>query len=83
MRANLVISVVATGLRKFSFHSNDKEQQYQSSIYDTIVLILHASKVMLKILQTRLPQNVDRDLPNVQIGFRKNRGPRNQITNIH
>ena len=45
--------------------------------------ISHASKVMLKILQGRLPQYVNRELPDVQIGFRKGRGTRNQIANIH
>ena len=48
----------------------------------TIVLISHASKVMLKILQARLQQDVIRELPDVQSGFRKGRGTRNQIANI-
>ena len=48
----------------------------------TIVLISHASKVMLKILQDRLQQYVNRDLPDVQAGFRKGRGNRDQIANI-
>ena len=52
------------------------------SNYHTIVLISHASKVMLKILQARLQQYVNRKLPDVQAGFRKGRGTRNQITNI-
>ena len=47
------------------------------------VLISHASKVMLKILQARLQQYVNRELPNVQAGFRKGRGTRDQIANIH
>ena len=56
MRANLEISAVATGLKKFSFHSNDKDgNAKQCSNYGTIALISHANKVMLKILQTRLP----------------------------
>ena len=46
-------------------------------------LISHASKVMLKILQTRLQQYVNRELPDVQAGFRKGRGTRDQIFNIH
>ena len=50
--------------------------------YHTIVLISHASKVMLKILQARLQQYVNRGLPGVQAGFRKSRGTRNQIANI-
>ena len=48
----------------------------------TIALISHASKVMLKILQARLQQNVNCELPNVQAGFRKSRGTRDQIANI-
>ena len=50
--------------------------------YHTIALISHASKVMLKILQARLQQHVNRELPDVQAGFRKGRGTRNQIANI-
>ena len=49
----------------------------------TITLISHASKVMLKILQARLQQYVNRELPDVQAGFRKGRGTRDQIANIH
>ena len=49
----------------------------------TIALILHASKVMLKILQARLQQYMNRELPDVQAGFRKGRGTRDQIANIH
>ena len=48
-----------------------------------ITLISHASKVMLKILQTSLQQYGNRELPHVQAGFRKGRGTRNQIANIH
>ena len=48
----------------------------------TIALISHASKVMLKILQARLQQYVNRQLPDVQAGFRKSRGTRDQIANI-
>ena len=46
-------------------------------------LISHASKVMLKILEARLQQHVHRELPDVQVGFRKGRGTRDQIANIH
>ena len=53
------------------------------SNYSTIALILHASKVMLKILQFRLQQYVNRELPDVQVGFRKGRGTRDQIAKIH
>ena len=50
--------------------------------YRTIALISHASKVMLKILQARLQQYVNRELPDVQAGFRKGRGTRDQVANI-
>ena len=50
--------------------------------YPTIALISHASKVMLKILQARLQQDVNRELPDVHAGFRKGRGTREQIANI-
>ena len=50
--------------------------------YPTIALISHASKVMLKILQARLQQYVNHELPDVQAGFRKGRGTRGQIANI-
>ena len=79
MPANLENSAVATGLEKVSFHSNPKE----CSNYCTIALILHASKVMLKILQARLQQYMNCELPDVQAGFRKGRGTRDQIANIH
>ena len=78
MPANLENSAVATGLEKVSFHSNAKE----CSDYHTIALISHASKVMLTILQARLLQYVNRELPDVQAGFRKGRGTRDQIANI-
>ena len=84
MPANLENSAVASGLEKISFHSNPKERQCQGcSNYHTIALISHASKVMLKILQARLQQYMNRELPDVQAGFRKGRGARDQITNIH
>ena len=54
----------------------------ECSNYCTIALILHASKVMLKILQAKLQQFMNRELPDVQVGFRKGRGTRNQIANI-
>ena len=55
----------------------------ECSNYHTIALISRASKVMLKILQARLQQYVNRELPDVQAGFRKGRGTRDQIANIH
>ena len=83
MPANLENSAVATGLETVSFHSNAKERQCQKcSNYHTIALISHASKVMLKILQARLQQYVNCELPDVQAGFRKGRGTRYQIPNI-
>ena len=83
MPANLENSAVATGLEKVSFHSNPKERQCQSMRnYHTIALISHATKVMLKILQARLQQYVNHELPDVQAGFRKGRGTRDQIANI-
>ena len=54
----------------------------ECSNYHTIALISHASKIMLKILQARLQQYVNRELPDVQAGLRKGRGTRDQITNI-
>ena len=83
MPANLENSAVVTGLEKVSFHSNPKERHAQEcSNYCTIALISHASKEMLKILQVRLHQYVNRELPDVQAGFRKGRGTRDQIANI-
>ena len=76
MPANLENSAVATALEKVSFHSNSKE----CSNYRTIALISHASKAMLKILQARLQQYMNRELPDVQAGFRKGRGTRDQIS---
>ena len=55
----------------------------ECSNYHTFVLILHASKVMLRILQARLQQYVNHELPGVQAGFKKGRGTRGQIANIH
>ena len=84
MPANLENSAVATGLEKVSFHSNHKERQRQRcSNYCTIALISHASKLMLNILQARLQQSMNWGLPDVQLGYRKGRGTRDQIANIH
>ena len=74
---------MATGLEKVSFHSNSKERQCQRMLkLHTIALMSHTSKVMLKILQARLWQYVNREFPDVQAGFRKGRGTRDQIANI-
>ena len=84
MSANLEYSAVAPGLEKVSFHSNPKERLCQKcSNYHTIALISHASKVILKILQARLQQYVNCEIPDVQAGIRKGRGTRDQIANIH
>ena len=83
MSANLENSAVATGMEKVSFHSNPKEgNAKECSYYRTIILISHARKVMLKILQARLQQYMNRELPDVQDGFKKGRGTRDQIANI-
>ena len=83
MTANLENSAVATGLEKVSFHSNPKESNAKEcSKYHTIALISHANKVMLKIHQARLQQYVNCELPNVQAGFIKGRGTRDQIASI-
>ena len=74
---------MATGLEKFSFHSNPKKgNAKECSNYHTITLISHTSKIMLKILQARLQQYVNCELPDVQAGFRKGRGTRDQLANI-
>ena len=78
MLANLENSALATGLEKISFHFSAKE----CSNYHTLVLISDTTKVMLKILQARFQQYVNQELPDVQIGFRKVRGTRDQIANI-
>ena len=80
MPANLENSAVATGLEKSIFilipkRGNTKE----CSNYRPIALISHASKVILKILQVRLQQYMNGELPDVQAGFRKGRGTRDQI----
>ena len=83
MPANLENSAVATGLEKVSFYSNPKERQWQRMLkLPHNWTISHASKVMLKILQARLQQYVNRELPDVQADFRKGRGTRDQIANI-
>ena len=93
MSAKLENSAVARRLGKVSFHSNKKELgcqriQFHSnakecSNYYTIALISHASKITLKILQASLQQYVNQEVPDVQAGFRKGRGTRDQIANIY
>ena len=83
MPANLENSAVATGLKRSVFIPiPNKGNAKECSNYHTILLISHASKVMLKILQARLQQYVNRELPHVQAGFRRGRGTRNQVINI-
>ena len=69
--------------RSVSIPLPKKGNAKECSNYHTIALILHDSKVMFKILQVRLQQYVNRELPDVQAGFRKGRGTRDQIANIH
>ena len=70
MPANLENSAMATGLEKFSFHSNAKKGNAEEcSNYRTIALISHANKVILKFLRARLQQYVNHELPDVQAGF--------------
>ena len=83
MPTNLENSAVATGLEKFRFHSNPKERQCQRMFkLPHNCTHLTCCKVMLKILQARLQQYMNHELPDVQAGFRKGRGTRDQIANI-
>ena len=83
MPANLENSAVATGLEKVSFHSNPKERQCQRMLkLPHNCTHSHTSKVMLKILQARLQQYVNCEIPDVQADFRKGRGTRDPISNI-
>ena len=83
MPANLENSAVATGLERSVFILIPKKgNAKECSNYHTIALISHASKVILKILPARLQQYVNRELSDVQAGFRKGRGTRDQIANI-
>ena len=82
MSANLENSAVATGLENVSFCSSPKESQCQRMLKQLHNFMSQTSKVMLKILQARLQQYVNGDLPDVQVGFRKGRGTRDHIANI-
>ena len=84
MPANLENSAVATGLEKVSFHSNPKESNAKEcSNYRTIALISYTNKVMLKILQSRLQQYVNSELPDVKLDLEKAEGgTRDQIAMI-
>ena len=82
MPANLENSAVATGLKNVFIIIPKEGNAKECSNYHTIALISHASKVMLKILQARLQQYVNQELPDVQAEFREGRGTRDQIGNI-
>ena len=80
MLENLEKSAVATGLKRSVFIPIPKKgNAKECSNYHTIALISHASKVMLKILQARLQQYMNHELPDVQAGFRKGRGTSDQL----
>ena len=84
MPANLENSAVATGLEKVSFHSKPKERQCQRMfklLHNCTHLTHYQSNV--QTAQARLQQYVNHELPDVQVGFRKGRGTRDQIANIH
>ena len=84
MPANVENSAVATGLERSVFVPIPKQgNAKQCSNYHTKALVSHANKSMLKILQARLKQYVNQELPDVQAGFRKGRGTRDQLVNIH
>ena len=83
MLANLKNSAVATGWKRSVFIPIPKKgKANECSNYHAIVLISYVGKVMIKIPQSRLPQYVNCELPDVQAGFRKGRGTRDQIANI-
>ena len=84
MPANLENSAVAAGLEKVSFIPIPKKgNAKECSNYNIFVLISHTSKLMFKILQARLQQHMNHELPDVQPGIKKGRGNRYQIANIH
>ena len=82
MPANFGNSAVATGVEKVFIPVPKKGNAKECSNYCTIVLISHVSKIMLKILQARLQQYVNSELGDIQAGFRKGRGTRDQIANV-
>ena len=83
MSTNLENSAAATGLEKVFIPILKKGNAKECSNYCTTALISHARKVMLKILQARLQQCINPELLDVQSGFRKGRGTRDQTANIH
>ena len=83
MPANLENSAVVKGMEKVNFHCNLKKDNAKECLnYHTIVLISHASKVMLKILQARLQQYVNQDFPDGQAGFRKGSNQRSDCEHL-
>ena len=84
MPGNLENSAVATGLEKVSFHSNPKERQCQRmfKLYCTIVLISHAGKVVLKILQARLQQYVNHELQMFKLDLEKAEEPESDCQHL-
>ena len=83
MKANFENSAVTTGLENVGFIPIPKKgNAKEGSNYCKIALMLDASKVMFKILQARIQKNMSQELPDIQPGFRKGRGTRNQIVNI-
>ena len=83
MSENLENWGVAIRLEKVNYHSHPEERQCQRMFRTIVVVISHATKVMLKILNTRLQEYVSWEFPDVQDGFRKGRETRDQIANIH
>ena len=84
MPANLENSVVDKDWKRSVFIPIPKKgNAKECSNYYIIALISHASEIMLKILQARLQQYMNQELPDVQAGFGKGRGPRDEIANIH
>ena len=83
MPENLENSAVAKGLEKDFIQIPNKGNAKECSNHHTVALSSHASKVMHKIFQATLQQYVNWELPDVQAGFRKSRGLRDQIANIH
>ena len=84
MPANLENSAVAMGRGKGQFSFQSQRKAMPKNVQTTAQLhSSHPSKVVLKILQARLQQNVNQELPDVQAGFRKDRGTRYQVANIH
>ena len=83
MPANLENSAVATELEKVFIPISKKGHAKECSNYHTIALISHASKVIFQIFQARPQQYMNQELPEVQAGFRKGRGTKDQIANVY